>query len=179
MVGVFRVSTTRLALCAALLALSGCAAVNAARTRVVDPVVHAVRPPKPLPPPDGPRWAVTPAPLPQGPAPTPTGNPVQHGLISQRVNHLGQTVTRTVDRTGAIVERTLEPDGRLVTSENIGPALDTALSGLVEIGRSTNSAGQTVRRLRSASGAVVEIAVDQAGQVVLARVVQSAGSWRR
>jgi hypothetical protein len=95
------------------------------------------------------------------------------GVLSQTVNSLGQTVQRTLDSTGSIVERTLNSTGGVLNQRTIGSILDTAATGLSIIGETTNAAGQTVRRLRDASGSIIEVTLDSAGRIVNSRVVQS------
>jgi hypothetical protein len=47
------------------------------------------------------------------------------------------------------------------------------------LGETTNTAGQTVRRVRDTSGAVIELTLDQAGRIINSRVVSQAGGERR
>jgi len=93
------------------------------------------------------------------------------GVLSQTVNTLGQTVTRTLDTTGNIVEKTLNSSGGVLSQRTIGSVLDTAATGLRVIGETTNSAGQTVRRLQDAGGGIVEVTLDTAGKIVSSRVI--------
>lgn len=101
------------------------------------------------------------------------------GVLSQTVNTLGQTVQRTLDTTGNIVEKTLDTSGRVLNERTLGSVLDTAASGLRVVNETTNSAGQTVRRLQDASGGIVEVTLDTAGKIVSSRVVQGATSPRQ
>ena len=96
------------------------------------------------------------------------------GVLSQTVNTLGQTVQRTLDTTGNIVERTLDTTGRIVNQRTVGSVLDAAATGLRVVGETTNSAGQTVRRLQDASGGIIEVTLDAAGKIISSRIVQGA-----
>lgn len=96
------------------------------------------------------------------------------GVLSQTVNTLGQTVQRTLDTTGNIVERTLDRTGGVVNERTLGSVLDTAASGLRLVNETTNSAGQTVRRLQDSSGGMVEVTLDSAGKIVNSKIVQGA-----
>lgn len=96
------------------------------------------------------------------------------GVLSQTVNTLGQTVQRTLDATGNIVEKTLDTTGRVVNERTVGSVLNTAQTGLRVVNETTNDAGQTVRRLQDASGAVLEVVVDSAGRIVSSRVISGA-----
>jgi hypothetical protein len=49
-----------------------------------------------------------------------------------------------------------------------------ALTSLPVVRQATNQAGQAVRTVRAASGALIEYTVDQGGRVLNARVVQQA-----
>jgi hypothetical protein len=88
------------------------------------------------------------------------------GLLSQTVNTLGQTVTRVVDQTGSIVERTLDTAGRVVGSRTIGNVLS-----LPVLQETTSAAGETVKQVRDSSGALIEYVVDRAGKVLRTRVI--------
>lgn len=101
------------------------------------------------------------------------------GVLSQTVNALGQTVQRTLDTTGNIVERTLDTTGKVVNSRTVGSVLDTAATGLRVVNETTNSAGQTVRRLQDSTGGVIEVTLDQAGKIVNSRIVQGATNQPR
>lgn len=96
------------------------------------------------------------------------------GVLSQTVNTLGQTVQRTLDTTGNIVEKTLDTTGNVVNQRTLGSVLNTAATGFRVLGETTNSAGQTVRRLQDASGGIIEVTLDSAGKIVNSRIVQGA-----
>jgi hypothetical protein len=94
-----------------------------------------------------------------------------NGLLSQTVNSLGQTVQRVVDRSGVVVERTLDAAGTILNQRSLGSLTDL---GATVLNETTNTAGQTIRRVRDTSGAVIELTLDQAGRVVNSRVVNQA-----
>lgn len=96
------------------------------------------------------------------------------GVLSQTVNTLGQTVQRTLDTTGNLVEKTLDTTGRVVNQRTIGSILDTAATGLRVVGETTNSTGQTVRRLQDSSGGIIEVVLDSAGKIVSSKIVSGA-----
>ena len=52
-----------------------------------------------------------------------------------------------------------------------GRLLDVASSGLQVVNETTNSAGQTVRRVRSGAGGLFEVVTDTAGRIVSSRSV--------
>jgi hypothetical protein len=91
------------------------------------------------------------------------------GLLSQTVNTLGQTVTRVVDQTGSILERTLGTTGQVLNSRTLGNVLS-----LPVINTTAGAAGETVRQVRDSSGAVIEYVVDTAGKVLRTRVLSGA-----
>jgi hypothetical protein len=79
-------------------------------------------------------------------------------------------VQRLVDRSGNIVERTLDTAGSVVGQRTVGN-----VSSLTQQGTdATNATGQTVRRVLDTSGAVIELTLDAAGRVVNSRVVSQA-----
>ena len=101
------------------------------------------------------------------------------GLLSQTVNTLGQTVQRTLDTTGNIVEKTLDTTGKVVNQKTIGSVLDAAATGLKVVNETTNSSGQTVRRLQDATGGIIEVTLDTAGKIVSSKIVQGATNTTR
>jgi uncharacterized protein YoxC len=88
------------------------------------------------------------------------------GLLSQTVNTLGQTVTRVVDQTGNIVERTLDTAGKVVNTRTVGNVLS-----LPVVTEAVGTAGQVTKQVRDTSGKLIEYVVDSAGKVVRARVL--------
>lgn len=99
-----------------------------------------------------------------------------NGLLSNTVNSLGQTVQRVVDRSGNVVERTLDNAGTVLNQRSLGSLTDL---GATVLNTTTNSAGQTVRRVRDTSGAVIELTLDSAGRVLNSRVVSQATGTRQ
>lgn len=102
------------------------------------------------------------------------------------LGRLLQSVDGTVGTVGGVANTALQPGG--VVGQTVGTVgaaaggalgglrpgslLDPATSGLTPIGQSArNAAGQTVRRLRDRSGAVVEVVVDAAGRIVSSRSI--------
>jgi hypothetical protein len=93
------------------------------------------------------------------------------GVLSQTTNTLGQTLTRVVDQTGSIVERTLDTAGKVVSSRTVGSVLSLPLVSET----TANTIGETTRTVRDSSGRVIEYVVDTAGKVLRTRVL-SGGS---
>jgi hypothetical protein len=52
-----------------------------------------------------------------------------------------------------------------------GQILDLARAGLTEVGRATNSQGNTVRTVRNASGALLQVVTDSAGRILSTKAV--------
>src|SRR5918998_1267005 len=92
------------------------------------------------------------------------------GLLNTTVNTLGQTVQRVVDRSGNIVERTLDTAGPVVGQRTVGSVTSLTQQGT----DTTNASGQTVRRVLDTTGAVIELTLDAAGKVINSRVVNQA-----
>lgn len=88
------------------------------------------------------------------------------GVLSQTVNTLGQTVSRVVDQTGSIIERTLDTAGKVVNSRTVGNVTDLQL-----VTETTGTAGETVRQVRDTTGKIIEYVVDTTGKVLRARVL--------
>jgi hypothetical protein len=77
---------------------------------------------------------------------------------------------RVVDRSGNIVERTLDTAGTVVNQRTVG-----SVTSLTQQGADTsNASGQTVRRVLDTTGAIIELTLDQAGRVINSRVVSQA-----
>jgi hypothetical protein len=98
------------------------------------------------------------------------------GLLFQLVDGAGRTVHRTVDQTGGLRERTLDPGGAVVSERNLGDLLDQA--GLRLLQETRDETGRVVRRVQDAAGAVVDLTLEQ-GRVVAARVVREASPASR
>ncbi len=92
------------------------------------------------------------------------------GLLSQRVNALGQTVQRLVDHSGHIVERTLDADGAILTEQLTGSVMDLKILDETE-----DDEGLTVRRLRDPSGAELELTLDRDSRAGRIRIISQVG----
>jgi len=64
----------------------------------------------------------------------------------------------------------LDSSGKILDLKRVGGALDLPQSG----SDTRNAAGQTIRKVRDASGAILELTLDSAGKVVNSRVVSGA-----
>ena len=89
--------------------------------------------------------------------------------------HAGADLAAHGRSDGNIVERALDASGNLVNQRTVGSVLD--LTGLG--GDTTNTAGQTARRVRDTSGAIIELTLDTAGRVLNSRVVSQATGTQR
>lgn len=90
----------------------------------------------------------------------------------QIVSGLYNTVDNTVGTVGGVANNAVGTIGG-VTSTLLrnGQVLDLARSGLTEVSRTVNGAGQTVRQLRSAGGGLTEVVTDAAGKIISSRPV--------
>ena len=90
----------------------------------------------------------------------------------QLVTQLLSTVDNTVNTVGGVANNTVGTVGGVAGSLlRNGQVLDLARSGLTEVGRTVNSAGQTVRQVRGAGGQVMEVVTDAAGKILSSRRV--------
>ena len=88
----------------------------------------------------------------------------------QLVTQLLSTVDNTVNTVGGVANNTVGTVGGIAsTALRSGAVLDLARAGLTEVSRSVNGAGQTVRRVRDASGNLLEVVTDTANRVVSSR----------
>jgi hypothetical protein len=95
------------------------------------------------------------------------GGLVRGLLLGTTRNAVGQTVQRLVDQaTGSIVERTLSAAGQQLAERTVG-----SITSLPQVSQTVNAAGQTVRRVRDQTGAVIEYVRNAAGQLSNIRVV--------
>lgn len=92
------------------------------------------------------------------------------GALGQTVNALGQTVLRSLDGSGQILERTLDTAGKLVGEKVVGSV--TSLPVLKEVAGS--AAGSVVRQVKDTAGALIEYTLDKAGRITNAHVISSA-----
>ena len=83
---------------------------------------------------------------------------------SNQQHTLGQTVTRTIDTAGTLLERTVDRTGKPVGEKRLGRVLDLPL-----VNETKNAAGQTDRTLRDTTGALIEVTLDAAGKIVSSR----------
>jgi hypothetical protein len=85
----------------------------------------------------------------------------------QIITQLTGTLDNAVNVTGGVVNNTVRTVGDL--TQNVlrsGAVLDVARSGLTVVSEVAGTAGQTVRRLRGADGAVYEVVTDTAGRIL-------------
>lgn len=76
----------------------------------------------------------------------------------------------TVNTVGGVANTTVGTVGSIAgTALRSGQVLDLARAGLTEVSRTVNSAGQTVRRVRSGTGQVLEVMTDSANRIVSSR----------
>jgi hypothetical protein len=85
----------------------------------------------------------------------------------QIVTQLLSTVDNAVEVTGGVVNNTVDTVGDLTQGLlRSGAVLDLARSGLSTVSQTVDAAGQTVRRVRAADGAVYEVVTDAANRIV-------------
>jgi hypothetical protein len=90
----------------------------------------------------------------------------------QLVTQLLSTVDNTVNTVGGVANNTVGTVGSIAGSAlRNGQVLDLARAGLTELGRTVNSAGNLVRRVRDGSGRVLEVVTDNAGRILSSRPV--------
>jgi hypothetical protein len=88
----------------------------------------------------------------------------------QLVTQLLSTVDNTVNTVGGVANNTVGTVGGIASSAlRTGTVLDLARAGLTEVSQTVNSAGQTVRRVRDASGNLLEVVTDTAGRITSTR----------
>ena len=90
----------------------------------------------------------------------------------QLVTQLLSTVDNTVNTVGGVANSTVGTVGNIAgTALRSGQVLDLARTGLTEVSRTVNTAGQTVRRARDRGGQLLEVITDAAGRIVSSRRV--------
>jgi hypothetical protein len=90
----------------------------------------------------------------------------------QLVTQLLSTVDSTVNTVGGVANNTVGTVGNIAgTALRSGQVLDLARTGLTEVSRTVNTAGQTVRRVRDGGGLLMEVVTDAAGRIVSSRRV--------
>lgn len=88
----------------------------------------------------------------------------------QLVSQLLSTVDNTVNTVGGVANNTVGTVGNIAGSAlRNGQFLDLARSGLTEISRTVNNAGQTVRRVQDRSGQLMEVVTDSANRILSSR----------
>jgi hypothetical protein len=91
----------------------------------------------------------------------------------QIVTQLTGTLNNAVSATGGVLNNTVNTVGNLTSGLlRSGAVLDLARSGLSVVSQTVNSAGQTVRQLRAADGAVYEVVTDTANRILSSRKVR-------
>jgi hypothetical protein len=88
----------------------------------------------------------------------------------QLVTQVLSTVDNTVNTVGGVANNAVNTVGNVAAgvAQN-GQLLDLARSGLTEVSRTVNGAGQTVRRVTDRSGQLWEVVTDAANRVVSSR----------
>jgi hypothetical protein len=85
----------------------------------------------------------------------------------QIVTQLLSTVDNTVNTAGGVLNNTVSTVGDLTSGLlRSGAVLDLARSGLSTVSQTVNAAGETVRRVRAADGAVYEVVTDTANRIL-------------
>ncbi|MFA9201915.1 MAG: hypothetical protein ACEQR8_12230 [Cypionkella sp.] len=85
----------------------------------------------------------------------------------QIVTQLTGTLDNAVNVTGGVANNAVRTVGDLTQGAlRSGAVLDLARGGLSVVGESVNAAGETVRRLRAADGALYEVVTDTAGRIL-------------
>jgi hypothetical protein len=88
----------------------------------------------------------------------------------QIVTQLLSTVDNTVNTVGGVANNTVNTVGGVAgTLLRNGQLLDLAASGLTEVSRTVNNAGQTVRRVTDRNGQLLEVVTDTASRIVSSR----------
>lgn len=92
----------------------------------------------------------------------------------QIITQLTGTLDNAVNVTGGVVNNTVDTVGDLTGGVlRSGALLDLARSGLSTVSQTVNAAGDTVRRVRSADGAVYEVVTDSADRILSSTRVSS------
>ena len=85
----------------------------------------------------------------------------------QIITQLTGTLDNAVGVTGGVVNNTVRTVGDLTQGVlRSGAVLDIARNGLTTLSETVNGAGETVRRLRGADGAVYEVVTNTAGRIL-------------
>lgn len=90
----------------------------------------------------------------------------------QLVTQLLNTVDNTVGTVGGVANNAVGTVGGVANNLlRSGTVLDLARAGLTEVGRTVNTAGNTVRRVRDGSGRLLEVVTDNANRILSSRPV--------
>jgi hypothetical protein len=93
----------------------------------------------------------------------------------QIITQLLSTVDNTVNTVGGVANNTVSTVGGVAGSLlRNGQVLDLARSGLTEVSRTVNAAGQTVRQATDSNGQLLEIVTDTANRIVSSRRARTA-----
>ncbi|MEA3014480.1 MAG: hypothetical protein QOD42_3025 [Sphingomonadales bacterium] len=93
----------------------------------------------------------------------------------QIVTQLLSTVDNTVNTVGGVANNAVNTVGGVAgTLLRNGQLLNLAASGLTEVSRTVNNAGQTVRRVTDRNGQLLEVVTDTANRVLSSRRVSGA-----
>jgi hypothetical protein len=93
----------------------------------------------------------------------------------QIVTQLLSTVDNTVNTVGGVANNTVNAVGGVAGALlRNGQVLDLAATGLTEVSRTVNSAGQTVRRVTDRGGQLLEVVTDAGNRVISSRRVSAA-----
>jgi hypothetical protein len=88
----------------------------------------------------------------------------------QLVTQLLSTVDNTVNTVGGVANNAVGTVGTIAgTALRNGQLLNLAASGLTEVSRTVNSAGNTVRQVRDRGGRLLEVVTDRANRIVSSR----------
>ena len=98
--------------------------------------------------------------------------PVVGGVANRTVGTVGNVANRALPTVGGVVNNTVGTVGGIATGAlQNGQLLNLARSGLPEVSRTTNPAGQIISQVRDTAGNLTEVVTDQAGRIVSSRRV--------
>jgi hypothetical protein len=83
------------------------------------------------------------------------------GVANNALPVVGGVANNAVNTVGGVANNALQN----------GQVLDLVRTGLTEVSRTVNSAGQTVRRVQESTGGLIEVVTDSAGRIVSSRRV--------
>lgn len=89
------------------------------------------------------------------------------GVANNALPVVGDVANNAVGTVGGVANNAVGTVGQVGSSLlRNGQVLDLARSGLTEVSRTVNDAGQTVRRVQDSSGRLLEVVTDSAGRIV-------------